>query len=235
MDKSRCDDRGKQVITADTNGDKRPDVLKLYASSARAQSTQVLVCKQVDLNNDGKVDIVYHYGDDSALTFEEFDLDFDGRFDLRAFYQGGRKVREELDTNYDQRVDFTKYYEADSWSGSSATPTTTAGSTSGNTTRRASSTASASTAPARAGSIAGSGRPRKRPARPPRQRAGGRAAPAHAHRRRPATTARSPTTSPPPRTERGRAGGPAVCDRGSAQVEHPWLSLCIWNYNRESG
>ncbi len=110
VDKSRCDDRGKQVITADTNGDKKPDVLKLYASG---KDTQQLVCKQVDLNGDTKVDIVYHYGDDSALTFEEFDLDFDGRFDLRAFYQAGRKVREELDTNYDQRVDFTKYYEGD--------------------------------------------------------------------------------------------------------------------------
>ena len=114
VDKSRCDDRGKQVVTADTNGDQRPDVLKLYNTSRQGdQSTQTLVCKQVDLNADGKVDIVYHYGDDGAMTFEEFDLDFDGRFDLRAFYQAGRKVREELDTNYDQRVDFTKYYEAD--------------------------------------------------------------------------------------------------------------------------
>ena len=87
-------------------------MLKLYAHAA-GDSAQTLVCKQVDLNNDGKIDIVYHYDDGGALTFEEFDLDFDGRFDLRAFYQGGRKVREEMDTNYDQRVDFTKYYEAD--------------------------------------------------------------------------------------------------------------------------
>jgi hypothetical protein len=114
VDKSRCDDRGKHVITADTNGDQKPDVLKLYSVSGKGdESTQKLVCKQVDLNGDTRVDIVYHYGDDNALTFEEFDLDFDGRFDLRAFYQAGRKVREELDTNYDQRVDFTKYYEAD--------------------------------------------------------------------------------------------------------------------------
>jgi hypothetical protein len=114
VDRSRCDDRGKQVIAADTNGDNKADVLKLYVSAGKGdQSGQTLVCKQVDLNGDNKVDIVYHYGDEGTLNFEEFDLDFDGRFDLRAFYQAGRKVREELDTNYDQKVDFTKYYEAD--------------------------------------------------------------------------------------------------------------------------
>jgi hypothetical protein len=111
IDKSRCSDQGKQVATSDTNDDKRPDVYKFYSKGSGG--SQVMTCKQVDLNHDGKVDIVYHYGEDAALTFEEFDLDFDNRFDLRAFYQGGRKVREEMDTNYDQRVDFTKYYEAD--------------------------------------------------------------------------------------------------------------------------
>jgi hypothetical protein len=115
VDRARCDDRGKQVVTSDTNGDKRPDVIKLYRTSGSgAAEAQVLVCRQVDLNNDGRIDIVYHYPDEGGpVTFEEFDLDFDGRFDLRAFYQGGRKVREEMDTNYDNRVDFTKYYEND--------------------------------------------------------------------------------------------------------------------------
>src|SRR3990170_4316522 len=100
IDKSRCSDQGKQVATSDTNGDKRPDVFKFYSKGGGG--SQVMTCKQVDLNQDGKVDIVYHYGEDGGLTFEEFDLDFDARFDLRAFYQGGRKVREEMDTNYDQ-------------------------------------------------------------------------------------------------------------------------------------
>ncbi len=114
VDRSRCDDRGKQVVGADINNDKRPDVLKIYKTVGTGDNaTQRLVCKQVDMNNDAKIDIVYHYDDGGALAFEEFDLDFDARFDMRAFYQGGRKVREELDTNYDNRVDFTKYYEAD--------------------------------------------------------------------------------------------------------------------------
>jgi hypothetical protein len=115
VDNARCDSRGKQLVTSDTNGDKRADVMKLYETvGSGSNAAQKLVCKQVDLNNDNKIDIVYHYAPDSSnLTFEEFDLDFDGRFDLRAFYQSGRKIREEMDTNYDNKVDFTKYYEAD--------------------------------------------------------------------------------------------------------------------------
>ncbi|HEY0707381.1 MAG TPA: hypothetical protein VGG33_11325, partial [Polyangia bacterium] len=115
VDNARCDSRGKQVVTSDTNGDKKADVLKIYQTvGSGSNAAQKLICKQVDLNNDNKIDIVYHYAaDSSSLTFEEFDLDFDGRFDLRAFYQAGRKVREEMDTNYDNKVDFTKYYEAD--------------------------------------------------------------------------------------------------------------------------
>src|SRR5438034_11371162 len=51
IDRSRCDDKGKQVVAADTNGDGKPDVLKLYATvQLNGQPTQVLVCRQVDMN-----------------------------------------------------------------------------------------------------------------------------------------------------------------------------------------
>jgi hypothetical protein len=112
VDPTRCDSRGKQVVTADTNDDKKPDVTKLYDVRDNAGGkVQVLACKQVDLNYDNKIDIVYHYDQAGTLSFEEFDLDFDGRYDLWAYYQGGQKVREEMDTNYDRRPDFTKFFE----------------------------------------------------------------------------------------------------------------------------
>lgn len=114
VDQSRCDPRGKQVVQADTNQDKKPDVTKLYETrEVNGQKTQMLTCKQVDLNYDDRVDIVYHYDQNGLISFEEFDLDFDGRFDLWTYYQGGKKVREEMDTNYDRRPDFTKYFEGD--------------------------------------------------------------------------------------------------------------------------
>jgi hypothetical protein len=114
VDPTRCDPSGKQVVTADTNNDKKPDVTKLYeVRENNGQKVQILACKQVDLNYDDKIDIVYHYDNTGTLSFEEFDLDFDGRFDLWSYYQGGHKIREEMDTNYDHRPDFTKFFEGD--------------------------------------------------------------------------------------------------------------------------
>src|SRR5262245_36373141 len=113
VDRSKCSDRGKQVITADTDQDKKPDVWKFFATSNQnGQQVQILACKQVDLNHDGKIDIVYYYDDKGSQTMlEEFDLDFDGKFELTVYYVAGKKVREELDTNYDQRPDLWKFYE----------------------------------------------------------------------------------------------------------------------------
>src|SRR5436305_10814247 len=101
VDRNKCNDKGKHVVTSDTNQDQKPDVWKFYqVADIGGQKTEVLACKQVDLNHDSKVDIVYYYDDKgSATTLEEFDLDFDGKFDLTVYYAQGKKVREELDTN----------------------------------------------------------------------------------------------------------------------------------------
>src|SRR4029079_18449 len=80
VDRSKCSDKGKQIVTADTNLDKKPDVWKFFTAVQQGgQSVSVLSCKQVDLNHDGKVDMVYYYDETGAqTTLEEFDLDFDG-------------------------------------------------------------------------------------------------------------------------------------------------------------
>jgi hypothetical protein len=110
IDRSRCKATGKQVMEADTNLDKKPDVWKYFV--ANGQGAQVMTCKQVDLNHDGKVDIIYYYDDTGAQSnLEEFDLDFDGRIDLTVYYSNGKKIREELDTNYDGQSDLWKFYE----------------------------------------------------------------------------------------------------------------------------
>lgn len=114
IDRTKCSDKGKEIVTADTNQDKKPDVWKFFQAQTNSsgQKINVLTCKQVDLNHDAKLDIVYYYDDKGAqTTLEEFDLDFDGKFDLTVYYAQGKKVREELDTNYDQKPDLFKYYE----------------------------------------------------------------------------------------------------------------------------
>jgi hypothetical protein len=112
IDPTRCNPSGKQVVTADVNGDKRADVTKLYeVREVGGQKTQILTCKQVDLNHDDKIDIVYHYDQAGALTLEEFDLDLDGRFDGWAYYQNGQRVRVDRDMDLDGKPEHNEYYE----------------------------------------------------------------------------------------------------------------------------
>jgi hypothetical protein len=112
FDRSRCNDHGKQVITADTNGDGKPDVIKLFTlGELNGQKVQQLSCRQVDLNHDGKMDIIYSYNDAGLIIGEEFDLDFDGKFDERVYYQDGKKVRMERDMDGDGRPDYVEFYE----------------------------------------------------------------------------------------------------------------------------
>jgi hypothetical protein len=115
VDRSKCSDKGKQVVTVDTNLDKKPDVWKYFTSSQQeGQTVSVLSCKQVDLNHDGKIDLVSYYDEKgSQLAMEEADLDFDGQFDVTSYYVAGRRVRKEEDTNFDKRPDVWTYYEDD--------------------------------------------------------------------------------------------------------------------------
>jgi hypothetical protein len=113
VDRDKCNDKDKHVVTADLNGDKKPDVWKFFKTvDIGGQKTEVLSCKQVDLNMDGKIDMVTYYDDTgSQIVLEEIDGDLDGRFDLTVYYNQGKRVRDELDMNFDQRVDVWKYYE----------------------------------------------------------------------------------------------------------------------------
>jgi hypothetical protein len=115
VDRSKCSDKGKQIVTADTNLDKKPDVWKFFTSVQQGgQTVSVLSCKQVDLNHDGKVDVVQYYDESgNQITLEEADLDFDGQFDVTIYYVNGKKVRKEEDTNLDKRPDVWTYYEDD--------------------------------------------------------------------------------------------------------------------------
>src|SRR5581483_3747212 len=115
VDRSKCSDKGKQIVTADTNLDKKPDVWKFFTTVQQGgQSVSVLSCKQVDLNHDGKIDVVQYYDETgNQMTLEEADLDFDGQFDVTIYYVNGKKVRKEEDTNLDKKPDVWTFYEDD--------------------------------------------------------------------------------------------------------------------------
>ncbi len=112
FDRSRCDDRGKQVVSLDANGDGKPDVIKLFlATTQDGHTVQQLVCKQTDLDFDGKIDLVQYYGPNGELFMDEYSMDYSGKFNGRTFYQDGKKVRAEKDMNFDGKPDYFEYYE----------------------------------------------------------------------------------------------------------------------------
>ena len=112
FDRSRCDDKGKQVVSLDANGDGKPDVIKLFQSAAQdGHTVQQLVCKQTDLDFDGKIDLVQYYGPGGELFMDEYSMDYSGKFNGRTFYQEGKKVRAEKDMNFDGKPDYFEFYE----------------------------------------------------------------------------------------------------------------------------
>src|SRR5204862_4784672 len=74
VDRTKCDKAGKQVVTVDTNQDKNPDVWKFYVPVQQGgQTVQMMTCKIIDLNHDGKVDVITAYDADGKPEKEEYD------------------------------------------------------------------------------------------------------------------------------------------------------------------
>jgi hypothetical protein len=112
FDRSRCDDRGKQVVTLDANGDGKPDVIKLFTTAMQdGHEVQQLVCKQTDLDFDGKIDLVQYYGPNGDIVMDQYSMDYSGKFNGTTFYQEGKKVRAEKDMNFDGKPDYFEFYE----------------------------------------------------------------------------------------------------------------------------
>jgi len=112
VDRSRCDDQGKQSVTLDANGDGRSDVIKLFVAVAHdGQTTQQLACKQTDLDFDGKIDLVQYYGPAGELFMDEYSMDYSGKFNGRSFFQDGKKIRSEKDMDFDGKADYFEFFE----------------------------------------------------------------------------------------------------------------------------
>lgn len=97
----------KQAI--DINGDGRADVFNYIKE--REDAAPLMVRKESDLNWDGRIDLRAWFDDNGVITKEEMDGDFDGRVDWVDHYQGDRRVMSEIDTDFDGIFDLFKYYE----------------------------------------------------------------------------------------------------------------------------
>lgn len=114
-------DGNQAVQRIDVNGDQKPDVFKFFRITGPppkgkddADAPRVLVRKEMDVNFDGKVDVVeYHTGEagKEQLIRQEYDLDFDGRVDETRHYKSGHVTLIELDLGFDGRTDTWRYYQ----------------------------------------------------------------------------------------------------------------------------
>lgn len=112
-DHSRCDATrpGRTSSEYDTNGDGTPDVRKVFQTMGEGNAIHaVMVCREADLNHDGRKDVFRFYNDEGRTLREEEDHDFDGRIDTITYFDGGQVVRREMDTNADGMVDMRLYY-----------------------------------------------------------------------------------------------------------------------------
>ncbi len=107
---------GWEIRQFDLNRDERADVYKFFTRGPdpkrEGEETDLLMRKEVDLNHDGRVDVIQLFDVAQNLVEEHTDLDFDGRKDEITHYSEGVILRREIDLNYDGRTDITKKYTA---------------------------------------------------------------------------------------------------------------------------
>ena len=111
----RCDASkpGREVSQYDTSGDGKNDVRKVFVALGEGvEERLVMICREADVNGDGRKDVVRYYDDEGRSLREESDRDFDGRMDMALVFQDGKVVQQEIDENRDGKVD-TKIFVAD--------------------------------------------------------------------------------------------------------------------------
>jgi hypothetical protein len=101
----------------DVNGDDKADVFNYYrvlGGDGSDKTKRVLLRKEVDLNNDQRIDMVTYFEGDPGKEVkirEELDLDFDGRVDETRHYKNGEIAQIGLDLGFDGKTDLWRYYQ----------------------------------------------------------------------------------------------------------------------------
>jgi len=102
-----------EVSEYDTSGDENPDVRKVFLRLGEGTLARlILVCRESDLNADGRKDVVRYYSDEGQALREEADRNFDGTMDEVTFFQEGQILRQEFDTQGDGKVDTKIYFDS---------------------------------------------------------------------------------------------------------------------------
>jgi hypothetical protein len=96
-----------EMRALDLNKDGIPDA---YQYSQLIEGVLVIFRKEVDVNFDGKVDLIRNFNRRGELVTERLDHDFDGRVDVVNHFEKDVVVKKEYDTNFDGNIDVWRYY-----------------------------------------------------------------------------------------------------------------------------
>ena len=106
---------GLLLYNFDLNRDGTTDLFKFYKEEATLKAgdepMQLLVRKEVDLNHDGKIDMIRVYDETELVAEEHTDLDFDGKFDEVSFFKDGVILKKLVDLDYDGDSEVSKFYK----------------------------------------------------------------------------------------------------------------------------
>lgn len=106
-----CERQGAERIeTANFRGGKAPEVVKVFHKNPDGNPPLFMSCKEVDVNGDGRKDMLVYLDKNGRKTREEFDHDKDGVADQKSHYEGGALVRDELDSNSDGKIDIIEHF-----------------------------------------------------------------------------------------------------------------------------
>jgi hypothetical protein len=112
----RCDASkpGREISEYDSSGDGTPDVRKVLLSIGEGvDARKVMICREADVDGDGRKDVIRYYDDNGRSLREEADRNFDGKMDLAVIFQNGKIVRKEIDENNDGKIDTRIFFEKD--------------------------------------------------------------------------------------------------------------------------
>lgn len=93
----------------DFNGDGVVEVKSYYQK--RTDGPKALRKREVDLNRDGRVDVITTFDELGNREKEEMDGDFDGKVDMVDIYVAGKRQSSQVDTDYNGSFDLFRYYE----------------------------------------------------------------------------------------------------------------------------
>jgi hypothetical protein len=101
-----CSESGNKVETLDTNGDGKPDIRRVFNKGSGRE-----ICRIVDLNHDGKIDMYEYYDGSGNVRRREYCYDDSGQVNAIEYYDAGKLSKREYDTTGLHKIDTWDWFD----------------------------------------------------------------------------------------------------------------------------